>query len=346
MKQSIQAALALIILLFVSACEKPPESTPSTMSTESTASTAPSSDTFKVALLTPGPVSDAGWNALAYGGLMTIKEELGAEVSHSETKSPQEFEPAFRNFGAEGFDLVIGHGFEYQDAAKAVCDAFPNTVFITTSGNTVRPNVSPIVFCMEEATYLLGIVSARMSRSGKLGLLGGMDIPSIESSFDTFEQGAKSVRPEVEVVRTFIGSWEDVVKGNEATKALINQGVDFIFHNADAAGRGMFQAVKESPGVYCFGSNADQNNLAPDNALASAVIKPDAFIMIATEVKEGRFKPEIKILDMKNGAMEIVWNDNLKGNVPAEVMSEYEATKDRIFKGELNIPIKFLQSGS
>lgn len=339
MHRYIHFLLAASLLLAIS-CSPEPESSNAPDGTPS------SGKPFKVALLTPGSVSDAGWNALAYRGLLNIESELGAQIKHVETKSVQEFEPAFRNFGSEGYDLVIGHGFEYQDAAAAVCGDFPKTIYITTSGNTVRPNVSPIVFCMEEATYLLGIVSARMSKTGKLGLLGGMDIPSIESSFDTFEQGAKSVRSDVTVARSFVGNWEDVVKANEATRALINQGVDFIFHNADAAGRGMFQAIQNSPGAYCFGSNANQNDLAPNNTLASAVIRPDAFTMIAREVREGNFKPEIKILDMKNGAIVIEWNEKLKDQIPPEVLSEFESVQEKIIKGELNIPIKFLQEGT
>lgn len=301
-------------------------------------------DVFKVALLTPGSITDAGWNALAYKGLMDIKEEFGAEVRHVETKTLQEHAPTFRKFARDGYDLVIGHGFEYQDAAARVAEDFPDTVFITTSGNTVRQNMAPIVFCMEEATYLLGIVSARMSASGKLGLLGGMEIPSIESSFETFEMGAKSVRPDVTVKAVYTGSFEDVVRAAEATRALVDQGYDFIFHNADAAGRGMFQVLEQTQGVYGFGSNADQNDLAPDATLASAVIRPEAFTMVARWVHDKTFEPKVTVLDMRNGALEIVWNPRLKDRIPEAVMAEYEAVRERIFASEIHIPIKFLEN--
>jgi basic membrane lipoprotein Med (substrate-binding protein (PBP1-ABC) superfamily) len=115
---------------------------------------------FKVALLTPGPVSDAGWNALAYEGLLTIRDQLGAETAQIETKTPAEFEEGFRDFARRGYQLVFGHGFEFQDAAAAVSADFPNTVFITSSGNTVRKNVAPLRFMIEEATYLQGILAA------------------------------------------------------------------------------------------------------------------------------------------------------------------------------------------
>ena len=114
---------------------------------------------FRVALLSPGPISDAGWNAAAYEGLLAVRDQLGAEVSQVETRTPPEFEQAFRDYARRGFRLVIGHGFEFQDAAARVAPEFPKTVFLTTSGNTVRPNVAPIVFRLEEATFVLGYLA-------------------------------------------------------------------------------------------------------------------------------------------------------------------------------------------
>src|SRR5215467_8172355 len=102
-------------------------------------SKSPNSDgqSFKVALLTPGPVSDQSWNAGAYLGLLRIRDSLGAAVSNIETKTPAEFEDNFRQYGAQGYSLVFGHGFEYQDAAKRVAPEFPKTVYVTTSGTSI-----------------------------------------------------------------------------------------------------------------------------------------------------------------------------------------------------------------
>src|SRR5204862_3975424 len=112
-----------------------------------------------------------------------IETELGATIAQVETKTPPEFESGFREYASQGFDLVFGHGFEFQDAAAKVGAEFPKTVFITTSGNTVRPNVAPMVFRLEQATYLLGMAAASMTRSGKAGVVGGMEIPSVASTF-------------------------------------------------------------------------------------------------------------------------------------------------------------------
>ena len=116
---------------------------------------------FKVALLTPGSISDAGWNALAYEGLKRVEKELGAEISHVESRAPSQWEEHFRFYASKGYNLVFGHGFEYQEAAKSVAPDFPDTVFITTSGNTVLDNVASIVLSLRRVTYLLESLPAR-----------------------------------------------------------------------------------------------------------------------------------------------------------------------------------------
>src|SRR5215218_3067809 len=120
---------------------------------------------FRVALLTPGPISDRSWNGGAYDGLMAIRDSLGAQVSHVQTKTPAEFEENFRQYGAQGYDLVIGHGFEFQDAAVRVAPSYPRTVYVVTSGRVTGPNVAGMSFAFEEASYLAGMIAGTMTKS-------------------------------------------------------------------------------------------------------------------------------------------------------------------------------------
>jgi basic membrane lipoprotein Med (substrate-binding protein (PBP1-ABC) superfamily) len=298
----------------------------------------PGSGGFKVALLSPGPVSDAGWNALAYEGLLLIRDQLGAEISQTQTKTPAEFEEGFRSYAQRGFDLVIGHGFEFQEAAAAVSPDFPNTVFITTSGNTVRKNVAPLRFLLEEATYLQGMLAALMSQTGKAGAVGGIELPSVKSTVLAFEAGAKSVRPDFAVTTSYIGNWEDVGAAKEATLALVQQGADFIFHNADAAGLGVFQAAQERH-VYAFGSNKNQNEVAPDVVIASAVADiPRGFLQVAKEVKAHTFVGKIERLGMKDGVVRFELNPKLAERVPAATKDRVEQVRAAIIAGTLQVP--------
>ncbi len=296
---------------------------------------------MKVGLLTPGPISDKGWNAGAYEGLMAIKDRLGAKVSHVQVKSPAEHEEHFRSYADEGYNLVFGHGFEFQDAARRVGADFPGTFFVTTSGNTVTQNVGAMVFELEEATYLLGMLAGKMTRKGVVGLIGGVEIPSVESTFLAFEAGAKAARSDCKVLRTYTGSWEDTALAREATLAQISQGADFLFHNANEAGPGVFQAVteKSADGIYAFGSNKNQNEEAPDVILGSAVIDlPNAFVQIAQQVQEGTFKAGVTRFGLKSGVITLVLNPKLLPRIPQEIQAGIEETQAKIIAGELKVP--------
>ena len=293
---------------------------------------------FQVALLSPGPVSDAGWNALAYEGLLAIRDQLGATISQAETKTPAEFEEGFRDFARRRYDLVFGHGFEFQDAAAAVSVDYPETVFITTSGNTVRKNVAPLRFMLEEAAYLEGMLAAMLSETKKAGAVGGMEIPSVKSTLLAFAAGAKDVDPEFRVITSYVGNWEDVGSAKEAASALVQQGADFLFHNADAAGIGVFRAAQERK-VLAFGANKNQNDVAPDVVLASAVIDiPRAFVTVAEAVKTRRFVAQVEKLGMKEGVVSLQINPKLAHRIPPDVLTRVEAVRRQIIDGERTVP--------
>jgi basic membrane protein A and related proteins len=301
----------------------------------------PASPQLKIGLLTPGSINDGGWNAIAWEGLQRVKNELGAEVAHQETKTPAEFDEGFRSFGARGFDLAFGHGFEFQDAALAAGRLYPNTVFITTSGTSVAPNVAPMVFELEKATYLAGIVAARESKTGKAGVIGGIRLPSIESTFQAFKAGAQSVNPKFEVREVFTGNFDDVGAAKLATLSLINAGADFIFHQANEAGRGVFQACSERK-IRCFGSNKDQAPLAPDVIVASAVLDvPRAFVHVSSLVRDGKFEPKIQYLGMQEGIVALVWNPELKSRISPETVAEVERVEKGIREGTVKVPRGF-----
>jgi basic membrane protein A len=292
---------------------------------------------FRVALLTPGPISDQSWNGGAYAGLLAIRDSLGARISHVQTKTPAEFEENFRQYGAQGYDLVFGHGFEFQDAAVRVAPSFPRTWFVTTSGNTVRDNVAGMRFAFEQASYLAGMLAGAMSRTGVVGAIGGTELPPVKASFEAFANGARAVRPDVRVVITYVGNWDDVSAGKEQALALITRRIDVIFQNADAAGLGVFQAAREAQGVYVIGSNADQNGVAPDVTLGSVVIDlPHAFLLVAREVQEKRFRPRVVELGGREEVVSLVLNPALESRIPATLRQALDSTNRRLMDGSLS----------
>lgn len=294
---------------------------------------------FRVALLTPGPISDQSWNSGAYAGLLRIRDSLDARISHIQTKTPAEFEENFRQYGAKGFDLVFGHGFEFQDAASRVGPSYPKTTYITTSGNRFGDNVAPLVFGLEDASYLAGVLAGSLTRSGAVGLIGGVELPPVKSSFLAFAAGARAARPDVRLVTSYIGNWDDVSAGKEQAIAQIRRGVDVIFQNADAAGLGVFQAARESEGVLVFGTNANQNDVAPEVVIASVVIDlPLAFVTVAREVKEGRFTPRVIRLDAESDVVSLVLNPRLADRIPAAIRARLDSVQSALIAGTIEPP--------
>jgi basic membrane protein A len=334
-----RAVLAVALLALVS-CQQKEASDPSATSPAGS-TTGVAAAPFRVGLLTPGSVNDGGWNALAYEGLQQIKAELNAEVSNQETKTPAENLEGFRAYGSQNFNLVFGHGFEYQDPARSAGTEFPKTIYITTSGTTIAPNVAPMRFRLEEATYLLGVIAARESKTGKAGLVGGVNFPSIASTFLAFKAGAQSVNPKFDVREIYTGNFDDLGAAKLATLSLVNAGADFIFHQANEAGRGVFQACSERK-VRCFGSNKNQNDLAPDVIVASAVLDvPGALVRMARSVRDGQFKPEIQNFGMNQGVVTLEWNEALKGQLSPETVAEIARLEADIKAGKLNVPTGF-----
>ena len=293
---------------------------------------------FKVALITPGSVSDAAWNAGAYQGLQQVKDSLHAEVSNIEAQTPAEQEEALRSYARQGYTIVFGHGYEFQQPAERVAKDYPKTIFMVTSGERVRGNVVPLVFRIHEATYLAGMLAGAMTRTGRIGFIGGMELPPIKLGYEGWVQGARAVRPGIETRITYLNTFDDAAAGKEAALAMIRLGVDQLHHNADAAALGVFSAAKESADVLVYGANGDQTALAPNRVVASAVVDlPRAFLLVTREVKRGAFTPHIESFGLQSGVVRLAINPALMGRWPVGLKERLQAASDSIVAGTLKV---------
>ncbi|MBI3723266.1 BMP family protein [bacterium] len=291
---------------------------------------------FAVALVTPGSPSDGGWNALGYDGLKKV-EAAGIPVSHVEQKDANKYEDELSRC-ARGAKLVFAHGYEYQDPCEKVSSKFPGVIFIVTAGSRTQGNVSAIKPSLDQCCYLAGIAAGFATKTKKLGAVGGMNAPVIRSGFDAFVKGAKRARPDIEAApHVYLDTWEDISKGKEHALALIAAGCDVLIHNADQAGRGVFNAAKEK-GVLAIGTNRNQNDLEPGTILASAVLDiPTAMLDIAQDVKAGTWKPHDTVLDMKTGYADLILNEKLKDRLPDEARTMIEQARKEIQEGKLSL---------
>ena len=321
------STIAVVAILLGIACGK---------TGESGKATAPG---FKVALLTPGPVSDQSWNGGAYQGLLWIRDSLGAHVSHVQTKTPAEFDDNFRQYGAQGYDLVFGHGFEFQDAARRVAPEFPRTLYVTTSGSTSGANLAGMTFGFADASYLAGVLAASVTKTKRIATLGGTALPPVVESFRAFEEGARATDASIRVITSYIGNWDDVSAGKEQALAQIAQGVDVIFQNADAAGLGVFQAARERSALV-IGSNSNQNGVAPDVTLGSVVIDlPRAFLQIAKEVKAKTFRPRVVELGEESHVVTLVLNPALSSRIPSTARARIDSLQSLMLAGRYRVAV-------
>lgn len=296
-----------------------------------------SSSSFKVALLTDGPVTDGGWNQSAYEAITSVGKSLGCKVSNEQTDQSQ-FDSAFTSYAQQGYNVIFAHGDEYQDSAARIAPKFPKTVFITTGGEKVLPNLSPIIFRTEDGTYIQGMQAGMLSKSGIAGFVGGGDYPPVERAANAFGLGMKAVNPKSTFIATYIDSWTDATKAKAQTDALMARGADMVAHNCDAAAQGVFQATAAKPGVYSFGVNSNQNAESP-NIISSATLDiPNAFLAVATQVKNGTFKSGPIIRGMKEGDIAVVDNPSLDHLFTTAQLAQIKQAEQGIISGKIDIP--------
>ena len=258
---------------------------------------------------------------------------MAAEVATVQTASPADFDDAFRDFASRHFNLIFAHGFEYTDAAIKAGHDFPGTTFVVTSGSGSSANVASMSFKIEEAAYVEGVLAGAMSKRGVAGAIGGIELPAIKLTFDGFRRGFVSVQPKGRVVTGFTGNFDDVGAAKEAALAQISQGADFLFHDAAAAGLGVFEAARQAH-IYAFGANRNQNGVAPEVVIASGVTSiPDAMLKVARVVKARGFNPGMIEFGMRDGMVHVVLNPQLEGKIPHTALDKMKLAEQQIRAG-------------
>ena len=288
---------------------------------------------LKVALLLSGAANDQGWNQTAYEGTQKACEKYGYELAYTENLEVADISAAFADYASAGYDVVIGHGYEFGDPALEVAETYPDTKFICTEADASADNVASYVMACEQTAYVEGIIAASTSESGKLGAIGPIPGDSLVKIINGYEDGAKSVNPDIEVQTAWTNSFVDTQLAQEAAKAMIDNGVDVIKHCANACGNGAMTAAVEA-GIGCQGDSYDQSSLAPDNILDSAIYNLDVVIDTALgSVADGSFEGDVYNLGMADGAVEVLLSDNLSDDVKATAQDAI----DKIVSGELEV---------
>jgi len=326
MKKLISLALVLLMTLSITACSSSGSAsvTTGTIAESSTAaeSTAvPASEVagepLKVALCMSGAANDQGWNQAAYDGAVKSCEKYNCELSYTENLETADIAAAFADYASAGYDVIIGHGYEFGDPALEVAATYPDAIFICTEADASADNVSSYVMACEQTAFVEGMIAANMTESGKVGAIGPYQGDSLVKIINGFEDGALSVNPDLVVETAWTNSFVDTQLAKEAATAMIEDGVDVIKHCANACGTGAINAAVAA-GIWFQGDSYDQTSLGPDNILDSALYNLDVVLDLALgSVADGTFKGEVYNLGMADGAVALKLSDNLPDNVKA-----------------------------
>ena len=295
-------------------------------------------DAIKVAIALTGAKTDGGWNQTAYNGMLKIEEELGGEISFNENTQAADYERVMRDYAKAGNDVVIGHGFQFSDAALKVGEEFPDVIFIVTSTNvTNNKNVGSLNNDYLQAGFLKGAFAALMTKSNVIGGVGGADIPPIQNDMKGYIAGAKYINPSIKVVSAMTGSGDDANKAKEQALAFIAQGADIVMGNANAASRGVHLAAQEK-GVFSIASISAEFDTYNKGLLA--VAKADMATAIFTAVKsiqEGTYEAKFELMGVKQGIVTWEYSNVLKSSIPADVLTKMDEIKEKLSSGEIDV---------
>jgi len=308
-----------------------------------------------------GGLGDGSFNDGCYAGMKQAEEEGIAKINVVESKQMTDYVPNLSGLGEDGAKLVFAVGFLMNDAVIEAATNNPDTMYagidLWFDPSTVPANLKGITWKEQEAGYLAGIVAGLMTKeyassSNKLnndnviGAVLGMDIPPVERYFVGYYMGAKSVNPDIKVLSVVTGTFADQAKGKEATYAMVDTGADIVFGIAGLTGLGMINAAQEK-GILAIGADVDQNSLAPDTVLTSALKgTTTATYLTIKDLSESNFQGgSNSVYGLKEGAIDIAPFHGFDSIVPAEVKNAVKQAKKKIISGEIVVPSTRKEAG-
>ncbi len=330
--------VGLIALVALIGCAPAPAA-PAAATTAPVAEATSPAKTFKVAMVTSGPVNDQGWNQDALKGVQEIHDKLGWEMAYSESVPSAQQQNVLRQYAQQGYDLVFAHGYEYGDALAAVAPDFPNTMFVQINATTEGANVVGTNFRFGELGYFTGMAAGLMTKNNKIGIVAAQDAPQVTADSDNMKVGALAVNPNADVNVSFVGSWDDVVKGQQVAQAQIDRGVDVLIIMGNSFTPPAIK-LAQSKGIKVIGGwSGDNYHLAPDTIITSGVQDvPGVYMDIAKMYDDGSLKGNSTFLSgFKEGTQHLgAWGDF----VPQDVKDKVQKAVDDYLAGTLDIGIK------
>lgn len=289
----------------------------------------------KVALVTWGLITGDPYNALAYQGEKQAQKDFGVEIAvNDEGQTASDWEATFRDYASQGYNLVIGHGWNFADVATKVAPEYPNTTFVVIGGTVEGKNLASVVFEDQYGGYLAGVLAALMTKSGIIATVAGFEGEGVYYQINSFYQGVKATKPDAKAIISYAGAWDDPAKGNEQAVSMIEGGADVINHYAAATGMGALEAA-EKAGVWGISDVSTCKDSSPKTCLTSHdVLFNNIVYDIIKMYRDGKLEGKVYYWGMAEKAVDL---GPISSIVPKDIIDKVNAVKQKMLNGELKL---------
>jgi basic membrane protein A and related proteins len=284
---------------------------------------------------------DKSFNEAAYTGAERFKKDTGIAYREFEVTAEAQREQALRNMARRGAHIVVGVGFSQATGMEKVAKEFPTVKFTLVDAVVDLPNVQSVVFREHEGSFLVGMAAAMASKTGKVGFVGGMDIPLIRKFALGYEEGAKYVNPRIEVFQNMTGTtsaaWNDPTRGGELARSQFDRGADVVYAAAGGTGLGVLQAAKDR-GRLAIGVDSNQNHIQPGSVLTSMVKRVDLAVYDAFKgAREGTWKGGVRVLGVADGGVGYAIDQHNRSLITPEMERRLQQARADIVAGKIKV---------
>jgi basic membrane protein A len=281
---------------------------------------------LKVALVLPGPITDGTFNSAAYKGIELAKKKYALDVSMQENTPFAGMEEALLNYARAGYDVIIGHGFQFVDPAKKIHKRFPKTWFVVTMAKVSgEPNLASVDVRLGDIGYVAGALAALVSKTGVIGTVGGIPVPVIQEYTDGFARGAKRYRPDIEVLSAYVGSFTDAAKAKEITISMIERRADVVTAQGNESVMGTINAAKEAK-IMAIGTFFDAHLAAPSTIVSTALVNMDVAIdLLLGKIVGGQIAPQNYLFGFREGVLGLAPYHGFDAKIPDDDKAKISA---------------------
>ena len=296
---------------------------------------------------TPAVVFDMGgkfdksFNEAAFNGAEKFKADTGVQYREFEVTNPSMREQALRNMARRGAQVVVAMGFAQAAAVETVAQEFPETKFTLIDMVVDLPNVQSVIFKEHEGSFLVGMAAAMASQTGKVGFVGGMDIPLIRKFALGYVEGAKHVNPDIDIFQNMTGTtpaaWNDPTKGGELARSQFDRGADVVYAAAGGTGIGVYQAAKDA-GKLAIGVDSNQNYIHPGTMLTSMIKRVDVAVYESFKAaQDGTWQGGIQVLGLAEDGVGWAVDEHNRSLISAEMEAAIEQARMDIIAGNIAV---------